>query len=382
MKKYLIGIFISILLIVSLFLIYNKLHPKTLPSNLIEGVGRIDGDLINLNVKYPGRILKINIEDGEEVKKGEVVAKLFSKEYEAKKEALKASIEAKKSELEAKKVEFEIVKETISEDVKKAFENVKHQEALLKELLKGIDSQKEVVGQAKKDYERIKDLYSKNLIDKHSLEEASLKLEVERNRLASLYDKKAQIVSFINSSKSTLKQSKSSLKKIEALEFSIKALQNSIKVLEAQKKEIETVLDEFVIRSPINGFVVDKVANEGEVVGAGSVIASLIDPKSLYLKIFVDTINNGKIKIGDKAVIFLDAYPSKPIEAKVVRIAQKAEFTPKEVAVRSDRIQRVYAIHIKPLKQNPLLKLGIPAIGVISLDGKGLPKSLKEIPEI
>jgi HlyD family secretion protein len=109
-------------------------------------------------------------------------------------------------------------------------------------------------------------------------------------------------------------------------------------------------------------------------------VATLIDPRSLYLKIFVDTMENGKIKIGDKAVIFLDAYPDRPIEAKVVRIAQKAEFTPKEVSVRSDRIQRVFAVHLKPLKVDPLLKLGIPAIGVISTDGKGLPHSLDEIP--
>ena len=50
--------------------------------------------------------------------------------------------------------------------------------------------------------------------------------------------------------------------------------------------------------------------------------------------------------------------------------------------MREDRIQRVYAVHLKPVKPSPLLKLGLPAIGVISLDGKGLPKSLKELPEL
>jgi HlyD family secretion protein len=113
---------------------------------------------------------------------------------------------------------------------------------------------------------------------------------------------------------------------------------------------------------------------------AGMPVATLIDPRSLYLKIFVDTMQNGKIKVGDKAVIFLDAWPNRPIEAKVVRIAQKAEFTPKEVSVRSDRIQRVFAVHLKPIEPDPLLKLGIPAIGVVSLDGEGLPSSLNEIP--
>jgi len=142
------------------------------------------------------------------------------------------------------------------------------------------------------------------------------------------------------------------------------------------------ILDELKIRSPVDGYIVDKIADKGEVLGEGMVVATVIDPETLYLKIFVDTINNGKIKIGDRALIFLDAYPDRPIEARVVRISQRAEFTPKEVAVKEDRIQRVYAVHIKPLKVEPVLKLGLPAVGVISITGKGLPKSLKELPEI
>lgn len=128
--------------------------------------------------------------------------------------------------------------------------------------------------------------------------------------------------------------------------------------------------------------VIEKVTQAGEVIGSGMIIATLIDPHSLYLKMFVDTLENGKIKVGDKAVIFLDSSPDKVIEAQVANVAQKAEFTPKDVSVSSDRIQRVYAVHLKPLQINPLLKLGIPAIGVISTDGEGLPSSLKEIPSI
>lgn len=382
MKKYLSGFLISLLILISLVLIYQKLHPQKLPSDLIEGVGRIDGDVINLNVKYPGRVEKIDIEEGKRIKKGDIVAILSFKEYEAKKEAAVASIKAKENEIKAKEIELEMIKETLPLNVKKAMEAFKAQKAVLQELEKSIESQKEMVKQDKRDYKRVKDLYEKNLIDKHSLEKASLKLKVDTDKLNSLYDKRSQIISSLNSSKNTIDQAKSSLKKAESLKFAVKALKESLRALEAKKKELDIILEESVLKSPIDGFVVEKIADKGEVLASGSVVASLMDPSSLYLKIFVDTINTGKIKIGDKAVIFLDAYPSKPIEAKVIKIAQKAEFTPKEVAVRSDRIQRVYAVYIKPLKPSPVLKLGIPAIGVVSSDGKNLPKSLEEIPEL
>jgi len=145
---------------------------------------------------------------------------------------------------------------------------------------------------------------------------------------------------------------------------------------------VQAMIDELTLKSPIDGFVIEKIAHKGEVVGAGMGVVTLSDTKSYYLKLFIDTMNNGKIKIGDEAVIFLDSNPNKPIKAKVIQIAQKAEFTPKDVSVRSDRIQRVYAVRLKPLEYDPILKLGIPAIGIIGIDGAKLPNSLDEIPEI
>ncbi|WP_051433538.1 HlyD family secretion protein [Lebetimonas sp. JS032] len=151
--------------------------------------------------------------------------------------------------------------------------------------------------------------------------------------------------------------------------------------LKAKRDEIQSVINELTIKSPINGYIIDKVANIGEVLGAGMSVATAINPQKLYLKMYVDEINNGKIKIGERAVIFLDAYPNKPIEARVIKIAQRAEFTPKEVEVREDRIQRVYEVDIKPVNPNPLIKFGLPGIGVISIGGR-LPKNLDELPKL
>ena len=159
-------------------------------------------------------------------------------------------------------------------------------------------------------------------------------------------------------------------------------MQNGINALKQKRDEIKVVLSELDIKSPINGYVDTKIANIGEVLGAGMPIATLINPNNLYLKIYVNTIYTGKIKLGDKAEIFLDAYPNKPIKAIVNKIAKKAEFTPKEVDVRADRITRVYAIRLKPIKPDPLLKLGLPATGIVLIGNGSLPKSLNELPEL
>ncbi|WP_029521254.1 HlyD family efflux transporter periplasmic adaptor subunit [Persephonella sp. IF05-L8] len=381
-KKYWLGFIVLFLVVVAAYFIYLKLNPKKLPPNLVMGTGRIDGDLININTKYPGRIELLTVDEGDNITKGQLIAKIQSKEYQAQLEAIQAEIKAKQKEIEAQKVQLQITKETLPENVQKAYANLKSSKFMLEELNQQINSMRKVVQQDERDYKRFKSLAEKSLFPQEKFEKIKLKLETDKDKLKALLKKKNQLIQQINAAESSLKQAKSTLKKVQALEKSIAALQESIKALNAKKQQIQAIIDELSIYSPINGYIVDKVANVGEVLGAGMTVVTAINPDDLYLKMFVDTIYTGKIKVGDKAEIFLDAYPDKPIPAVVVKIAKKAEFTPKEVAVREDRIQRVYAIHIKPVKPNPLLKLGLPAIGVISLDGKGLPRSLKELPEL
>ncbi|WP_295417675.1 HlyD family efflux transporter periplasmic adaptor subunit [Sulfurovum sp.] len=379
-KKYWIGFVAALMIVIALVMIYEKLHPKTLPENLVEGTGRIDGDLTNLNTKYPGRVEKINVDDGTVVKRGMVVAILGSREYEAQKAQIEAQISAQKKTLEAKMTELEISRTTIPAGLKKAQEQLRSTQTQMNVLKKNIEIQKKVLTQAKKDHERSIFLYKSKAIDPHTFELSKLKIDTEQDKYDALVLQVSQLEAAIAVAKSSVEEAKASQKQIFSIESSIEALKENIKALEASKVQVESVIAELTLKSPIDGYTVEKIANVGEVVGAGMPVATLIDPRSLYLKIFVDTLQNGKIKVGDKAVIFLDAYPDRPIEAKVVNVAQQAEFTPKEVSVRSDRIQRVFAVHLKPLKVDPLLKLGIPAIGVISIDGKGLPSSLDEIP--
>jgi len=368
LKRNILIILILGLLVISTVLIYKKLNGKKLPSFLVEAVGVVDGDLINLNTKYPGRVVKLNVDTGDSVKKDEIIAVLDSKEFKEELKALNNGIKAKESELN-----FTTVK--ILNTIKEASLAVKAKKDLLKEINADIASLKAVINQDKKDEIRIKKLVKKNLEKHHKLELALLKTKVDSEKLNATQAKKEALLKQID----ILKQKQ---KTASAAKIQIKALKDSIKALKDKKAKLQTVINELSVKSPVNGYVDTKIANIGEVLGAGMPIATLINPKSLYLKIYVDTIYTGKIKLGDKAEIFLDAYPNRPIKAVVSKIAKKAEFTPKEVAVRADRITRVYEIRLKPIKPNPLLKLGLPATGVVLIGNGSLPKSLNELPEL
>lgn len=381
-KKYGIYVLVATLLVGATLLIYIKLNPLKLPSNLVAASGNVDGDLIALNTKYAGRIDQIFVQDGQSIKKDDNVAILQSDEDEAQLRSLGDGIASAEASLEALIQNSAITKESIPLEIVKAQNTLFIAIAQKKELEDSLGTLKEQMEQDERDLARNSSLFDKNLISQQSYEYIKLKSQSSKNNYASQSQRISQAQKNIDIARSNLALSQSQSKKIPVLEANVEAAKKSISSLKASKERTQIMINDMTLKSPVNGFVVEKIANKGEVLNSGMIVATLIDPQSLYLKIFIDTMQNGKIKVGDKAVIFLDAYPDKPIEAMVARVAQDAEFTPKEVSVRSDRIQRVYAVHLKPLHVNFLLKLGIPAIGVVSLDGKGLPTSLGQIPQI
>ncbi len=381
-KQYWLGFLALVLLVVAGYLIVKKLNPPRLPASLIQGVGHMDGDVIRLNVKYPGRLLQLDAQEGATVHKGQVLARLDSRETRERVRQLQAQVAAKEKELSAKKTELAIARQTVPLALEDARAQLQSSQAQKEALLQQLASLREVVEQDERDLNRSRNLKQRRLIASEAYEKMELKYQTDLAALRAMQERVAQADAALQVARSTLKKAQAEQKRLQALAEAVQALQKGVDALKAARDQAQAALNEMTLHAPVDGFVLEKIANPGEVLGAGQVVVTLIDPRSLYLKIFVDTLQNGKIKLGDKAEIFLDALPNHPIPAQVVRIAQNAEFTPKEVSVRSDRIQRVFAVHLKPLTVDPRLKLGLPATGVISLDGKQLPRSLKELPPL
>ncbi len=396
LKNYIAMILVAILVAVSGYFIYIKINGKELPEGLVASSGRIDGNLILINTKYPARVKDVFVDEGDTVTQKQIVATLTSKEFINKLKGLVEATNSLKNEklsfeqtIEASKMELKLLEKTLPNLVKIKEDDLKTIKKSLSSIKLKIKTVSFNFEQSKREYKRYKKLFETKAITSEKFELVDLKYKITKQELESAKVDKEKLLSSINIAKTSLQIQKDNLKKIDILKQNIRASQTKlkslgakIKQLEANRDEVQAMIDELTLKSPIDGFVIEKIANKGEVVGAGMGVVTLSDTNSYYLKLFIDTMNNGKIKIGDSAVIFLDSNPNKPIKAKVVRIAQKAEFTPKDVSVRSDRIQRVYAVRLKPLEYDPILKLGIPAIGIIGIDGAKLPNSLDEIPEI
>ena len=130
--------------------------------------------------------------------------------------------------------------------------------------------------------------------------------------------------------------------------------------------EAESVLADLTIRAPIAGTVTARMADLGEVVGAGTPLLTVVDLDRLYLKVYVPEIEIGRLRLGLPARVHIDAFPDQPYPATLRYIAAQAEFTPKEVQTRDERVKLVYAIRLY-LAANPDHRLtpGLPADAVI-----------------
>jgi HlyD family secretion protein len=122
------------------------------------------------------------------------------------------------------------------------------------------------------------------------------------------------------------------------------------------------------LTSPVNGVVLARAAEPGEVAAAGATILSIGDMDNVFFEGFIPAPYLGKVTYGQEAEILVDALPKKTFSGKVSFISPKAEFTPKTVETYKERITLVYRIKISLNNKNFELKQGMPAETVIQFE--------------
>ncbi|AIH04401.1 MAG: Secretion protein HlyD family protein [Thermodesulfobacterium sp. 37_54] len=279
---------------------------KTPPGVLILH-GRVEGKEINLGTKIQGRVIKLYKRESDPVKKGDLLAELRPDEYFAQLQAAQ-------------------------NEVRSAEETILMAESYL------VKSQSRVE-QAKRDLERYKKLYQEGLVSKRDLEVAELEYKTALSEL-----KVNQ--RYINQAKA---------KYLSALQ---------------KVKEIEVAYKETKIYAPSDGVILSRVAEEGEVVNPGQVIYTMVNLQNLYIKVYIPEPEVGKVKLGQPARVYVDAYPNRYFNGTLTRVYEKAEFTPKNVETKEERVKLVFGAEVSVENPEGLLKPGMPADVVIKTDPK------------
>jgi HlyD family secretion protein len=119
------------------------------------------------------------------------------------------------------------------------------------------------------------------------------------------------------------------------------------------------------LTSPIDGFVLVKSAEAGEVVQAGSTIFTVANLQDVWLTAYINETDLGRVKLNQPAEVKTDTYPNKVYKGRVSFISQESEFTPKQIQTTQERVKLVYRIKIQVDNTNLELKPGMPADGYL-----------------
>ncbi|MBS1993636.1 MAG: HlyD family efflux transporter periplasmic adaptor subunit [Cyanobacteria bacterium SZAS LIN-3] len=134
----------------------------------------------------------------------------------------------------------------------------------------------------------------------------------------------------------------------------------------AVKGEVAAKQSFFSLTSPLDGICVTRSVEPGEVVTAGQILLSIIDPEAIYMKGFIAEGDLSRVKLGQTVEILLDGAPH-PLTGHITAIDTSPSFTPQNIYFKDDRVKQVFGIKIVIDKPDGTAKPGMPADARIDL---------------
>ena len=316
MKKY-IGLIVLIILVLLVIFAVKSNHQMIVQ-------GEIDTKTVDLSSKITGRVKEIKVQKGDTVKKGDILVILDTPDIEAKSAQADAAIELAQSK------ELEVNNGARSEQKTIALNTLKRAQSSL--------------ALAEKTYNRVKNLNAEGVVSNQKADEAF-----------TAYQKAQQDVLIAQNNYNMLENGSRYEDKLMA--------SANVKKAKSTKNEVQSYLNENVIKSPIDGQVTELSVEEGELVGAGYTIITIVDLNDNWAVFNLREDMLPKIKMGTEFFVKVPAIGKKPIKVKVDYISAMGNFaTWRATKIRGDFDLKTFEIHAKPVEINPDLRAGMSVI--------------------
>jgi HlyD family secretion protein len=295
--------------------------------------GTIETTEANLSFQVPGRIVKVNVQEGQSVTKDQIIAELDRMEFESRYVQAKANLDRAQKTKQQLQTVLAINKKTLPTEVTRARATV--------------DSARDTLKDAEKNYKRFEELFSKGVITEKERDSMKLAYEVSQSRLTE--------------SESMLKQAEGNLTRIDAAKQDVEVAKAQINSINASLNQVSIQLDYTQLKSPLDGIVISRNVEPGETVNPGREVLTISDISRVDLKIFVDETEIGKVKPGQKVDVKVDTFPGKIYMGYVSFVSPEGEFTPKIIQTKKERVKLVYLVKVSIANPNFELKSGMPA---------------------
>jgi HlyD family secretion protein len=342
---------LGLLVVAGAALLWRTLHAPSV-SGILESSGRIEGRITTVSPKSLGRVVKILADEGQTVGENQVLAMLDDRAQRERIRGAEENLHSLEERLRSVETQLAVNVEQVPLQIAQAKDALTQAESSL-------SAARASATQAARDAHRDVELLGRGLIAAQQAETSALKADVNRESL-----KEAE-ASLARAQKG-LAIARLGMQQLDAQRKDRDSLARQVRQAQAALAEQESYVADFTIRSPLSGIVLTRNIELGEHVSVGDPLYTLVDPNRLYLKIYVPEPDIGKVALGQEARVYVDAYPGRPFPARVSRIYQQAEFTPKNVETKEERVKLVFPVELA-LVENPggVLKPGMPADGFV-----------------
>lgn len=264
-----------------------------------DGYGNFEATEIIISSEAQGKIKYINVREGDEVEAGIQVALIDTTQLHLEKQQLLAS------------------KNTVASKSQ------------------GVFSQIDVLNQklrlAEREEKRVKNLFAEKAATQRQVDQAEGEVQVIREEINNVKTKNAPIV-------------------------------NETQLIEAQIAKINDLIEKSIIENPLQGTVLARYAETGEITSFGKPLYKIADMEILTLRVYISETQLSDIELGQEVQVKIDSEKEsmKSYPGTITWISSSAEFTPKTIQTREQRANLVYAVDIK-VENDGSLKIGMPA---------------------
>jgi HlyD family secretion protein len=298
----------------------EKFRPKSLPAGFAFANGRLESEQVEIATKLAGRIAEVLVKEGDAVEQGQVLARMDVTDVRAQLNAAQAQ---ERRAVQAK--------------------------ALAEAVIAQRESERTL---AEQQLARAEELFGKG---------------------------------FATGETRDLRRSAKAVADA-ALDAAKASLNDAVAAIDASRAEIvriQSILDDSELKAPRRGRIEYKLAQPGEVLGAGSRVLTLIDLTDVYMTVFVPSDVATLVAYDGDARLILDAIPQYVVPAKVSFVASEAQFTPKTVETQEEREKLMFRVKLTLppdllRKYENQVKTGVRGVAYLRLDQhKDWPDNLK-----
>jgi HlyD family secretion protein len=271
--------------------------------NLVRLNGRLEAPTVDVSPKVPGRVLEVLVREGDRVKAGDVLIKLDLGETTIAVDAARAGVDSAQSKAR------DLEQGNRLPDIRAAEAQIIDRKAAL--------------DLSKRELERQQYLLSRKVGTERDVDRASTEL-----------DRAAAALKVAQNQLELLKEG--------SRKFQTQQAREEVTRAQAQLRQSQTLAGESELRAPADAIVLHRLVEPGQLLGAGTPGLTLAFTTRLYVRTFIPETKLGLVRQGQPAEVTVDAFPGRTFPAHITEISMDAEFTPKAVETRTERINLVY----------------------------------------